>query len=167
MPGKINPVIPEPVNQIAFTVIGQDLIITMAAEACQLQLNAFEPVMVHYLLTGLHYLAAGVELLADRCLTGITANEAAPRETAANSAGLATALSPYLGYAAASELARDAQASNRPVRELAQERGLLPPRSSTRCSPTPTDSPAPAGPQDTTATRLSAEPPTTITGGTA
>lgn len=86
MPGKINPVIPELVNQVAFTVIGQDLTITMAAEAGQLQLNAFEPVMVHYLLTGLHYLAADVELLADRCLTGITAHEAALRETAAPAA---------------------------------------------------------------------------------
>ena len=118
-------------------------------------------------LTGLHYLAAGVELLADRCLAGITANEAALRETAANSAGLATALSPYLGYAAASELARDAQACHRPVRELAQERGLLPAEVIDALLADPHRLTGTACPQDATATRLSAEPPTTMTGGTA
>ena len=118
-------------------------------------------------LTGLHYLAAGVELLADRCLAGITANEAALRETAANSAGLATALSPYLGYAAASELARDAQAGHRPVRELAQERGLLPAEVIDALLADPHRLTGTACPQDATATRLSAEPPTTMTGGTA
>jgi aspartate ammonia-lyase len=167
MPGKINPVIPELVNQIAFTVIGQDLTITVAAEAGQLQLNAFEPVMVHCLLTGLRHLAAGVGLLADRCLTGITANEAALREMAANSAGLATALSPYLGHAAASELAREARASNRPVRELAQERGLLPPEVIDALLADPGRLTGTAGPRDATATRQPAGPPTTITGGTA
>ena len=85
----------------------------------------------------------------------------------ANSAGLATALSPYLGYAAASELARDAQASNRPVRELAQERGLLPPELIDALLADPHRLAGTAGPQDATATRLSAGPSTTITGGTA
>ena len=167
MPGKVNPVIPELVNQIAFTVIGQDLTISMAAEAGQLQLNAFEPVMVHCLLTELHHLSASVELLTDRCLTGITVNEAALRETVTNSAGLATALSPYLGYAAASALARDAQVTNRPVRELAQERGLLPPELIDALLAEPRQLAGTAGPQEATATRPPVGPPTTITGGTA
>ena len=87
--------------------------------------------------------------------------------TVTNSAGLATALSPYLGYAAASVLARDAQVSNRPVRELAQERGLLPPEVIDALLADPHRLTGTAGPQDATATRLSAGPPTTITGGTA
>ena len=87
--------------------------------------------------------AAGAALLADRCLTGLTANEEALRDRVASSAGLATALSPYLGYAAASELARDAQASNRPVRVLARERGLLPPEVIDTLLADPADSPAP------------------------
>ena len=167
MPGKVNPVIPELVNQIAFGVIGRDLTITMAAEAGQLQLNAFEPVMVHCLLTGLHHLSAGAGLLADRCLTGLTANEEALRDRVASSAGLATALSPYLGYAAASELARDAQASNRPLRVLAQERGLLTPEVIDALLADPHRLTGTAGPQDATVARLSAGPPTTITGETA
>ena len=167
MPGKVNPVIPELVNQIAFGVIGRDLTITMAAEAGQLQLNAFEPVMVHCLLTGLHHLSAGAGLLADRCLTGLTANEEALRDRVASSAGLATALSPYLGYAAASELARDAQASNRPLRVLAQERGLLTPEVIDALLADPHRLTGTTGPQDATATRQPAGPPATITGGTA
>ena len=98
---------------------------------------------------------------------GITASEAALRETAANSAGLATALSPYLGYAAASELARDAQASNRPVRELAQERGLLSPEAIDALLADPHRLTGTAGLQDATASRPLAGSPTTITGGTA
>jgi aspartate ammonia-lyase len=102
-----------------------------------------------------------------RCLTGITASEAELRETAANTAGLATALSPYLGHAAAGELTREAQASNRPARELVQERGLLSPEVIDALLADPRRLTGTAGLRDATATRQPAGPPTTITGGTA
>jgi len=125
MPGKINPIIPEVVNQIAFEVIGNDVTITMASEAGQLQLNAFEPIIGHSLFKSIEHLKAGCLTLAHNCVTGITANRALLAERARTSAGLATALNPYIGYENATRVAREALRSGRAVADIVAELGLL------------------------------------------
>jgi aspartate ammonia-lyase len=125
MPGKVNPVIPEVVNQVAFEVIGNDLTVTMAAEAGQLQLNAFEPVIAYSLLRSLTHLRAACDTLATRCVLGITANREHLHDSVHRSIGLVTALAPHIGYAASTSLARQALATGRAVRDLAAEAGLL------------------------------------------
>ena len=125
MPGKVNPVIPEVVNQIAFEVIGNDITVTMAAEAGQLQLNAFEPVIAHSLFKSLYHLAAGCRTLTDRCVNGITANRERARRLLDESTALVTALSPILGYARSTEIAREALASGKKVFDLVLERKLM------------------------------------------
>ena len=125
MPGKVNPVIPEVVNQIAFEVIGNDITVTMAAEAGQLQLNAFEPIIAHSLFKSLAHLAAGCRTLAERCVKGIRADAARARRLLDESTALVTALSPRIGYAAAGEVAREALATGKRVYDLVQERGLM------------------------------------------
>ena len=125
MPGKVNPVIPEVVNQVAFEVIGNDLTVTMAAEAGQLQLNAFEPVIAYSLLRSLAHLRAACDALATRCVPGITANRDHLYNSVHRSIGLVTALTPHIGYAASTALARQALATGRPIKELAAEAGLL------------------------------------------
>jgi aspartate ammonia-lyase len=125
MPGKVNPVIPEVVNQIAFAVIGHDVTISFAAEGGQLQLNAFEPVIARSLFNSLRYLRNGMITLADRCVDGIQPNSDHMRAVVDNSIGLVTALSPVIGYDAATHLAKDALATGRSVADLALERGLL------------------------------------------
>ncbi|WP_086562647.1 aspartate ammonia-lyase [Streptomyces africanus] len=125
MPGKVNPVIPEVVNQVAFEVIGNDLTVTMAAEAGQLQLNAFEPVIAYSLLRSLAHLRAACDTLATRCVPGITANREHLHDTVHRSIGLVTALAPHIGYAASTTLARQALATGRGIKELATEAGLL------------------------------------------
>ncbi|MFH8613005.1 aspartate ammonia-lyase [Streptomyces sp. NPDC018029] len=127
MPGKVNPVIPEVVNQVAFEVIGNDVTITMAAEAGQLQLNAFEPVILHSLAKSITSLRQACLTLAERCVEGITANTEVLRASVETSIGLVTALNPYIGYTAATEIAREALATGRGVAELVLEKGLLPP----------------------------------------
>ncbi|MDT9693398.1 aspartate ammonia-lyase [Streptomyces sp. P9(2023)] len=126
MPGKVNPVIPEVVNQVAFEVIGNDMTITMAAEAGQLQLNAFEPIILHSLAKSITSLRAACLTLAERCVVGITANVDELRAAVENSIGLATALNPYIGYTAATAIATEALRTGRGVAELTLERGLLP-----------------------------------------
>jgi aspartate ammonia-lyase len=126
MPGKVNPVIPEVVNQVAFEVIGNDVTITMAAEAGQLQLNAFEPIILHSLSESITHLRAACLTLAERCVSGITANTETLRATVENSIGLVTALNPHIGYTAATGIAQEALATGRGVAELVLERGLLP-----------------------------------------
>src|SRR5690606_39568802 len=125
MPGKVNPVIPEVVNQIAFEVIGNDMTITMAAEAGQLQLNAFEPVIFYSLHRSLAHLAAGCLTLEANCVRGITANRDLLRRTVENSIGIVTALNPHIGYRNATEVAMEAHRSGRGVYEIVQERGLM------------------------------------------
>jgi aspartate ammonia-lyase len=126
MPGKVNPVIPEVVNQVAFEVIGNDVTITMAAEAGQLQLNAFEPVILHALSESITHLRAACVTLAERCVLGITANTEVLRAAVENSIGLVTALNPHIGYTAATGIAKEALATGRGVAELVLEQGLLP-----------------------------------------
>jgi len=125
MPGKVNPVIPELVNQIAFEVIGNDMTVTMAAEAGQLQLNAFEPVIAHSLFKSLAHLAAGCSTLAERCVKGITANRERARRYVDESTALATALNPVIGYARASEVAQEALATGKRIYDLVLEKKLL------------------------------------------
>lgn len=127
MPGKVNPVIPEVVNQVAFQIIGSDVTVSMAAEAGQLQLNAFEPIICYSLSAGLSRMREAVLVLATRCVDGITANVELMRAEVENSIGLVTALNPYIGYAAATEVAKEALATGRGVAELVLEKGLLPP----------------------------------------
>lgn len=125
MPGKINPVIPEVVNQVAFSVIGNDITITMAAEAGQLQLNAFEPVIVSALLQSIAHLGSACRVLAERCVDGITANPEIMAKRVAESIGLATALNPLIGYYAATEVAKEALATGQTVPAVVLARNLL------------------------------------------
>ena len=125
MPGKVNPVIPEVVSQVAYEVIGNDVTITMAAESGQLQLNAFEPIIVHSLTKSMRHLEAACITLADKCIVGITAHEDKLRAQVENSIGLVTALTVQLGYAASTKIAMEALATGRGVAELVLEHGLL------------------------------------------
>ncbi len=127
MPGKVNPVIPEVVNQIAFEVIGNDTTVTFAAEAGQLQLNAFEPIIAHSLFKSVLHLSNGCKTLADYCVDGITANRDALRASVERSIGIVTALNPYIGYANATEIAAEAHLSGRGVAEIVLERRLMSP----------------------------------------
>lgn len=125
MPGKVNPVIPEVVNQIAFLVIGNDVTVSFAADGGQLQLNAFEPIIAHSLFDSLIYLRNGCITLAERCVKGITANEERLNEHMTRSVGIVTALNPFIGYENASSVAKEAYTSNKSVTEIVLERGLL------------------------------------------
>ncbi len=125
MPGKVNPVIPEMVNQVAFEVIGNDLTVTMAAEAGQLQLNAFEPIIARALLSSLTHLTAAVNVLGERCIRGITANAERMRDAVLQSASIATALNPVLGYEAATALVAEAIATGASIPELVRRSALV------------------------------------------
>jgi aspartate ammonia-lyase len=125
MPGKVNPVIPEVVNQIAFKVIGNDLTVTLAAEAGQLELNVMEPIIVYSLFESIEMLKNGMNTLNHRCIKGITANEEHCRDMVYNSIGLVTALNPVIGYEASNKLAKDALEGNRRVYDLVLEQKLL------------------------------------------
>jgi aspartate ammonia-lyase len=127
MPGKVNPVIPEVVNQVAYRVIGNDLTVTMAAEAGQLQLNVMEPVIAASILESLKILANSVQTLQRNCVEGIEANAAQCRQFVENSIGLVTALVPVLGYAVATDVAADALRSGRSVADVLRDRGLYSP----------------------------------------
>jgi len=125
MPGKVNPVIPEVVNQIAFQVIGNDVTVSFAAEAGQLQLNAFEPIIAHNLLNSLIYLRQGCLTLAKRCVRGITANRNRLLDIVSHSIGIVTALNPYIGYENAGAVAKEAYATGKGVAEIVLAKGLL------------------------------------------
>ncbi|MDQ3862119.1 MAG: lyase family protein, partial [Actinomycetota bacterium] len=125
MPGKVNPVIPEVVNQVAFEVVGNDVTVSFAAEGGQLQLNAFEPVIAHSLFESLGHLRAGCLTLAERCVGGITANREHLRHLVERSAGIATALNPHIGYTQATQVAQEAMATGRSVYDLVLEKRLL------------------------------------------
>lgn len=125
MPGKVNPVIPEVVNQIAFKVIGNDLTVALAAEAGQLELNVMEPVIVQSLFESMEMLKNGMKVLKNRCVTGITANEEHCRGMVQRSIGLVTALNPFIGYDASTQIAKEALETGRSVYELVLEKELL------------------------------------------
>ncbi len=126
MPGKINPVIPEVVSQVAFSVIGNDMTVAMAAEAGQLELNAFEPVIFYKMLESLDAIAGAVDTLVEHCVTGITANVERCRELVEHSIGIVTATNPYIGYEAAAKVAKEALRTGKSVRTLLEEKNLLP-----------------------------------------
>ncbi|CAN5205792.1 aspartate ammonia-lyase [soil metagenome] len=125
MPGKVNPVIPEVVNQVAFSVIGADATVTAAAEAGQLQLNAFEPVIAHSILQSIMWMTNGFRTLRINCADGITANSARLAAQVESSVGVVTALTPYIGYAAAAALAHSALTSSASIAELVESAGLM------------------------------------------
>jgi aspartate ammonia-lyase len=125
MPGKVNPVIPEVVNQVCFDVIGGDVTVTMAAEAGQLQLNVFEPIIAYRLLRSIETLRSGCVVLREKCVDGITANPARMRQFVERSIGIVTALVPVIGYDTATTIAKEALDSGRGVYELVLERKLI------------------------------------------
>jgi len=123
MPGKVNPVIPEVVNQVAFQVIGNDLTVTMASESGQLQLNAFEPVIIFKVLESMRMLTRAMAVLTDRCVVGIRADEARCEALLYGSLVFATALAPKIGYEKAALIAKTAHARGLTIREAAAEIG--------------------------------------------
>ncbi|WCE40442.1 aspartate ammonia-lyase [Brevibacterium sp. BDJS002] len=125
MPGKVNPVIPEAVSQVAYSVAGADVTVSMAVEAGQLQLNAFEPVIAHSLFQSITWLERACQTFRVNCVNGITANEAALEDTVARSVTVITALAPVIGYAPAAQLAKQALATNEPISDLVVAQGLL------------------------------------------
>lgn len=125
MPGKVNPVIPEVVNQVAFKVIGADLTVTLAAEAGQLQLNVMEPVIAFSLFSSIFMLNHACRVLADRCIDGITANAEQCQAFVENSVAVVTALNPYIGYEKSAAIAKEALSSGRSVYALMQEKQWL------------------------------------------
>jgi aspartate ammonia-lyase len=125
MPGKVNPIIPEVVNQVAFEVVGNDMTVTMASEGGQLQLNAFEPIIGWSLFKSIYHLTAACETLHVNCVVGIEANVELLERRVRESAGLATSLNPFIGYEQSSEIAKAAVATGRSVADLVLERGLL------------------------------------------
>jgi aspartate ammonia-lyase len=125
MPGKVNPSIPEMVNQVCFQVMGCDQTVAIAAEAGQLELNVMMPVIAWNALHASTILREAMRALRTRTVDGITADEARARELLDRSTAAATALSPYIGYAATAEVAKESVKSGKPIREIVLERGLL------------------------------------------
>ncbi|WP_349945842.1 aspartate ammonia-lyase [Lacrimispora sp. BS-2] len=125
MPGKVNPVIPEVVNQVAFNIIGNDVTITMAAEAGQLELNAFEPIIFYCMFQSIDTLAYAVQTFVDNCVSGITANETRCRYLVENSVGIITAICPHVGYQKAADIAKKAMNSGKSVRTLILQEKLI------------------------------------------
>ena len=119
MPGKINPVIPEVMNQVCFQIMGTDASIAHASEAAQLQLNVFEPLIVYNLLNNMDMMERGLNTLRVKCIDGITANEEVCKKSVENSIGIVTALLPLIGYKKSSAVAKEALATGRPVAEIA------------------------------------------------
>ena len=125
MPGKVNPVIPEVVNQVCFKVIGNDTAISFAAEAGQLQLNVMEPVITESLFESLIWLKNAIETLTEECVLGITVNKERCLEMVKNSIGIVTALNPYIGYKTSTKVAKEALETNRSVYDIVLEKGLM------------------------------------------
>jgi aspartate ammonia-lyase len=125
MPGKVNPVIPEVVNQVCFKVFGNDLTVTFAAEAGQLQLNVMEPVLCLSILQSISFLERAIITLRDKCIIGITANADVCKAMVMNSIGIVTALNPYIGYKNSTLIAKEALETGRGVYELVLEKGIL------------------------------------------
>lgn len=125
MPGKVNPVIPEVVSQAAFCIIGNDMTITMAAEAGQLELNYAEPVLYHKLFESILALTGAVETFVDNCVSGITANEARCRELVEGSVGVITAICPKVGYKESADIAKTAIRTGESVREVLKSKHIL------------------------------------------
>lgn len=156
MPGKVNPVIPEVVTQVAFHCIGNDAAITMAAQAGQLELNAFEPVLFDSLFSSLTTLTGAVQTLVDNCVLGITANPGRCQELLERSVGTVTAMVPYIGYKRSAEIAKEALKKNLPVRQILAEKTSFSPQELDRIlNPLSMTTPDGAASQDVQALKLS------------
>lgn len=125
MPGKVNPVIPEVMSQICYKVMGNDLCVTMAGDAAQMELNAMEPVMAQCCFESIDLMTNGFDTLRTRCVDGITANEEKCKSEVHNSIGVVTALNPIIGYKNSTKIAKEALATGRSVYELVLEHGIL------------------------------------------
>jgi len=125
MPGKVNPVIPEVMNQVAFNIIGNDMTITMASEAGQMELNAFEPVIFYNLFQSIETLTNGVDTFINNCIVGITANKEHCKELVDNSVGIITAICPHVGYKEAAKIAKTAIKTGEAVRDIVLHEGIL------------------------------------------
>ncbi len=125
MPGKVNPVIPEVVSQVAFSVIGNDMTISMAAEGGQLELNAFEPVIFYKLFESIICLKNSINTLTENCIKGIVANKAKISELLNNSIGIVTALCPFIGYKKSAEIAKEALKTNKSIKEVVLKHNIL------------------------------------------
>ena len=125
MPGKVNPVIPEVVNQVCFKVIGNDLTVTFAAEAGQLQLNVMEPVLCQSIIESIVFMERALDTLRDKCIIGITANKEVCLNMVKNSIGIVTALNPYIGYKNSTKIAKEALYTGKSVYNLVLEQKLL------------------------------------------
>ena len=125
MPGKVNPVIPEVMSQVAFNIIGNDVTVTMAAEAGQLELNAFEPVIFYKLFESITTLTGGIQTFTDNCICGITANEEHCKELVDHSVGIITAICPRVGYSVAADIAKTAIRTGASVKDVLVSRNLL------------------------------------------
>ena len=125
MPGKVNPVIPEVVNQVCYKVIGNDLTVTFAAEAGQLQLNVMEPVLSHSIMESINFLGNALDTLRENCITGITANREICLNMVKHSIGIVTALNPYIGYKNSTEIAKEALETGKSVYNLVLEKEIL------------------------------------------
>lgn len=125
MPGKVNPVVPEVVNQVCYKVIGNDLTVTFAAEAGQLQLNVMEPVLSHAIMENVHFLCNAMDTLREKCIMGITANREVCLNMVKNSIGIVTALNPYIGYKNSTNIAKEALETGKSVYDLVLEHDLL------------------------------------------
>ena len=125
MPGKVNPVIPEVVNQVCYKIIGNDLTVTFAAEAGQLQLNVMEPVLSHAIMENIQFLCNALDTLREKCVVGITANKEVCLNMVKNSIGIVTALNPALGYKTSTAIAKEALETGKSVYDLVLEKNLL------------------------------------------
>merc|ERR1712003_211225 len=125
MPGKVNPVIPEVMNQCCFIAMGNDQIVAIGAEAGQLELNVMEPVVIYAIFQNVHVLTRGMDALRTRCVEGITANKEHCEEMVHNSIGIVTALLPHIGYKKCTEAAAKALKEKRPVADIVVELGYL------------------------------------------
>lgn len=125
MPGKVNPVIPEVTNQVCFKVIGNDMTVSFAAEAGQLQLNVMEPVIAESIMESITWLTNAMNTLREKCIEGITVNRERCYEMVKNSIGIVTALNPIIGYKASTKVAKEALETNRSVYDIVLEHGLL------------------------------------------
>lgn len=125
MPGKVNPVIPEVVNQVCYKIIGNDLTVTFAAEAGQLQLNVMEPVLSHAIMENIHFLCNALDTLCEKCIDGITANREVCLNMVKNSIGIVTALNPFIGYKNSTKIAKEALETGKSVYDLVLEHGIL------------------------------------------
>ena len=133
MPGKVNPVIPEVVSQVAFNVIGNDVTVTLAAEAGQLELNAFEPVIFYNIFESIDTLTGAVQTLIDNCILGITANRDRCEHLVESSVAIATALCPSIGYKKAADIAKQSLESGVSVRDLVLQQNLMTPQQLEQC----------------------------------